>query len=127
MGLVQALDSVDVVSCETEVSTGLDSVLAVELEMTEAEADTKRYQATAEQRRALAVALAAEHRAEVEKNRALVVLAEAEIPKAMAESFRSGNMGIMDFYRMKNIMADTDMRGAIAEGGPPSGESESKG
>ena len=44
---------------------------------------------------------------------------EAEIPKAMAESFRSGNMGIMDFYRMKNIMADTDMRDAIADGGPP--------
>jgi len=93
------------------------------LQADQAEADTKRYQATAEQRRALAVALAAEHRAEVEKNRALVVLAEAEIPKAMAESFRSGNMGIMDFYRMKNIMADTDMRDAIADGGPPTDSS----
>ncbi len=97
------------------------------LQADQAEADTKRYQATAEQRRALAVALAAEYRAEVEKNRALVVLAEAEIPKAMADAFRSGNMGIMDFYRMKNIMADTDMRGAIAEGGPPNGDTESKG
>ena len=93
------------------------------LQADQAEADTKRYQATAEQRRALAVALAAAHRAEVEKNRALVVLAEAEIPKAMAESFRNGNMGIMDFYRMKNIMADTDMRDAIADGGPPTDSS----
>jgi uncharacterized protein YqfA (UPF0365 family) len=93
------------------------------LQADQAEADTKRYQATAEQRRALAVALEAEHKAEIEKNRALVVLAEAEIPKAMAESFRSGNMGIMDFYRMKNIMADTDMRDAIADGGPPTDSS----
>ncbi|MCH7527891.1 MAG: flotillin-like FloA family protein, partial [Planctomycetes bacterium] len=56
---------------------------------------------------------AAEHRATVEENRAKVVLAEAEVPKAMAEAFRSGNLGIMDYYRMKNIAADTAMRDSI--------------
>ena len=59
-----------------------------------------------------------ENIAEAQKNRALVVLAEAEVPKAMADAFRSGNMGIMDYYRMKNIQSDTAMRGSIAgEGG----------
>ena len=53
-------------------------------------------------------------KAETQKNRAQVILAEAEIPKAMAEAFRGGNMGIMDYYRMKNVMADTDMRSSIA-------------
>jgi len=67
--------------------------------------------------RSLAVAQEQEYRAEIEKNRALVVLAEAEIPKAMAEAFRSGNMGIMDYYRMKNIVSDTSMRDSIAGDG----------
>ena len=88
--------------------------IGARLQADQASADTKRYQATAEQRRAMAVALEAEQKAEVEKNRALVVLAEAEVPKAMADAFRSGNMGIMDYYRMKNIVADTDMRQSIA-------------
>ena len=100
--------------------------IGAQLQAAQAEADTKRYQATAEQRRALAVAKEAEHKAEIEQNRALVVLAEAEVPRAMAEAFRSGNMGIMDFYRMKNLEADTTMRDAIADGGPPTGGSESK-
>jgi len=88
--------------------------IGARLQADQASADTKRYQATAEQRRAMAVALEAEHKAEVEKNRALVVLAEADVPKAMADAFRSGNMGIMDYYRMKNLVADTDMRQSIA-------------
>ncbi|MDP6478738.1 MAG: flotillin-like protein FloA [Phycisphaerales bacterium] len=88
--------------------------IGARLQADQASADTKRYQATAEQRRAMAVALEAEHKAEVEKNKALVVLAEAEVPKAMADAFRSGNMGIMDYYRMKNLVADTDMRQSIA-------------
>ncbi|MCH2153564.1 MAG: flotillin-like FloA family protein, partial [Phycisphaerales bacterium] len=67
-----------------------------------------------EQRRAMAVAQEAEYKAEAQKSRALVILAEAEIPKAMADAFRGGNMGIMDYYRMKNVMADTDMRSSIA-------------
>ncbi|MCP3902568.1 MAG: flotillin-like protein FloA [Planctomycetes bacterium] len=84
------------------------------LQTDQAEADKKRFQAEAEKKRALAIAREAEHRADVEKNRALVVLAEAEVPKAMAEAFRAGHMGIMDYYRMKNVVADTSMRQAIA-------------
>jgi uncharacterized protein YqfA (UPF0365 family) len=80
----------------------------------QAEADKKRFQAEAEKRRAMAVAQETEFMAEAQKNRALVILAEAEVPKAMAEAFRSGNMGIMDYYRMKNVVADTQMRESIA-------------
>ena len=58
--------------------------------------------------------LRARHRARVEEMRAKVVEAEAEVPRAMAEAFRQGNLGIMDYYRMKNLQADTDMRGTIA-------------
>jgi uncharacterized protein YqfA (UPF0365 family) len=70
----------------------------------------------------MAMALAAENKAKIEENRALVTLAEAEIPKAMAEAFRSGHMGIMDYYRMKNIQADTGMRDSIGRGEPPPAE-----
>ena len=59
----------------------------------------------------------------MQKNRALVVLAEAEVPKAVAESFRSGNLGIMDYYRMQNIQADTDMRKSISGDGGGGDES----
>jgi uncharacterized protein YqfA (UPF0365 family) len=89
--------------------------IGAQLQAAQAEADTKRFQAQAEQRRALAVAQEAEHQAEAQKNRATVILAEAEIPRAIAESFRSGNLGVMDFYRMKNLVADTDMRAAIGK------------
>lgn len=82
-----------------------------------AQSDTQRFQAEAEQRRAMAVAHEQENIAKQAENRALVVLAEAEVPRAMAEAFRSGNMGIMDYYRMKNIQADTSMRDAIAKPG----------
>jgi len=88
--------------------------IGAKLQEDQAQADTKVAQALAEKRRAMAVAQEQEFRAEEQKNRALVVLAEAEVPKAMAEAFRSGNLGIMDYYRMKNINADTDMRGSIA-------------
>ncbi len=90
--------------------------IGANLQADQAGADTKRYQAEAEQRRALAVAQEAEHQAEAQKNRAIVILAEAEIPKAMAEAFRSGRLGIMDYYRMQNVMSDTDMRKSIADG-----------
>jgi len=86
------------------------------LQADQAEADLKRFRAEAEKRRAMAVAQEAEYKAEVQKNRAQVVLAEAEVPKAMAEAFRAGNMGIMDYYRMKNVIADTSMRRSIAGG-----------
>ena len=90
--------------------------IGAKLQADQAEADKRRFQAEAEKRRAMAVAQEQEHEAEVAKNRALVVLAEAEVPKAMADAFRSGNLGIMDYYRMKNIMSDTGMRDSIAGG-----------
>ena len=80
----------------------------------QAEADKVRFQAEAEKRRAMAVAQEQEFKAEEQKNRAQVVLAEAEVPKAIAHAFREGNLGIMDFYRMKNIQADTGMRQSIS-------------
>jgi len=89
--------------------------IGAKLQHDQAEADKKVAQALAEKRRSMAVALEQENKAKIEENRALVVLAEAEIPKAMADAFRSGNMGIMDYYRMKNIMADTNMRKSIAQ------------
>ncbi|MBX3374875.1 MAG: flotillin-like protein FloA [Phycisphaeraceae bacterium] len=95
--------------------------IGAQLQQDQAAADLKRAQADAERRRAQAIATEAEFRAEVEKNRALVVLAEAEIPKAMAEAFRSGNFGIMDYYRMKNVLADTAMRESIAGSGESTG------
>jgi len=68
----------------------------------------------------MAVAAEQEQRAMVTENRALVVLAEAEVPKAMAEALRSGNIGVMDLYRMRNIESDTRMRDGIAGGRPGS-------
>jgi uncharacterized protein YqfA (UPF0365 family) len=91
--------------------------IGAQLQTHQAEADKKRFQAEAEKKRALAVAQEAEYVAEVQKNRALVVLAEAEVPKAIAEAFRTGRLGIMDYYRMKNVVADTSMRESIAGGG----------
>jgi uncharacterized protein YqfA (UPF0365 family) len=88
--------------------------IGAKLQADQAEADKRRFQAEAEKRRAMAVALEQENRAKIEENKALVVLAEAEVPKAMAEAFRSGNMGIMDYYKMKNVIADTTMRSSIA-------------
>ena len=88
--------------------------IGAKLQADQAEADKRRFQAEAEKRRAMAVAQEQENRAEIEKNRALVVLAEADVPKAMADAFRSGNMGIMDYYRMGNVQADTKMRKSIA-------------
>ena len=92
--------------------------IGAQLQGAQAEADLKRAKAEAEKRRAMAVAREQEMRSSVEENRAKVVLAEAEVPKAMAEAFRQGNMGIMDYYRMKNIKADTTMRDSIAKGSP---------
>jgi uncharacterized protein YqfA (UPF0365 family) len=88
--------------------------VGAKLQAEQAEADKKRAQAEAEKRRALAVALEQENIAKQAENRALVVLAEADVPRAMAEAFRNGNLGIMDYYRMKNMQADTSMREAIA-------------
>jgi len=85
------------------------------LQMDQAQADKNIAQAKAEERRAMAVALEQEMKAKAQEARAKVIEAEAEVPKAMAEAFRSGNLGIMDYYRMKNVQADTDMRESIAK------------
>ena len=85
------------------------------LQMDQAEADKNVAQARAEERRAMAVALEQEMKAKAQEARARVIEAEAEVPLAMAEAFRTGNLGIMDYYRMKNIQADTDMRENIAK------------
>ncbi|MBI9017141.1 MAG: flotillin-like FloA family protein [Phycisphaerae bacterium] len=98
-------------------SVGNVSNVGALLETERAEADKQMRQAEAEGRRAMAVAKEQEMRALYQENKAKLVLAEAEIPKAMAEAFRSGNLGIMDYYRMKNMKADTDMRDSISKGG----------
>ena len=85
------------------------------LQMDQAQADKNIAQAKAEERRAMAVATEQEMKAKAQEARAKVIEAEAEVPKAMAEAFRNGNLGIMDYYRMKNIQADTDMRESIAK------------
>ena len=88
--------------------------IGAQLQMDQAQADKNLAQAKAEERRAMAVALEQENKAKAQDARAKVILAEAEVPLAMAEAFRNGNLGIMDYYKMKNIMADTSMRETIA-------------
>jgi uncharacterized protein YqfA (UPF0365 family) len=87
--------------------------IGAELETDRAEADKKIAQAKAEERRAMAFAVEQEMRARVQEMRAKVVEAEARVPLAMAVAFKEGNLGIMDYYRMKNIEADTHMRDKI--------------
>ena len=84
------------------------------LQIDQAQADKNIAQAKAEERRAMAIALEQEMKAKAQEARAKVIEAEAELPRAMAEAFVSGNLGIMDYYRMKNIEADTEMRENIA-------------
>lgn len=91
------------------------SNIGAKLQADQAEADLRRFQAEAEQRRAAARAREQEMAAEVEENRAKVVLAEAEIPQAIAQSFREGNLGIMDYYKLRNLQADTDMRKSLGD------------
>lgn len=85
------------------------------LQMDQASADKNIAQAKAEERRAMAVALEQEMLAKAQEARAKVIEAEAEVPKAIAEAFRSGNLGIMDYYKMENIKADTTMRDSIVK------------
>jgi len=86
------------------------------LQMDQANADKNIAQAKAEERRAMAVATEQEMKAKAQEARAKVIEAEVEIPLAMAEAFRSGNLGIMDYYKLKNIEADTTMRDSISKG-----------
>jgi uncharacterized protein YqfA (UPF0365 family) len=125
------LENPDIIS-KTVLAKGLDSGTAFEilsidiadvnvgrnigaqLQTDQAEADKRVAQARAEERRAMAVAEEQENRARVEAMRAKVVEAEAEVPLAISEAFRSGNIGVMDYYQLQNIQSDTSMRGNIA-------------
>ncbi|MGI6200821.1 MAG: flotillin-like protein FloA [Christensenellales bacterium] len=136
------LENPDMIS-RTVLSKGLDSGTAFEilsidiadvdvgrnigaqLQMDQAEADRRIAQAKAEERRAMAVAHEQEMKAAVQEMRAKVVEAEAEVPKAMASALREGKLGVMDYYNMQNLIADTTMRDSIGKGGQP--EQGSKG
>ena len=101
--------SIDIADVDVGVNVG------AKLQIDQAEADKRIAQARAEERRAMAVAQEQENKAEVQGMRARVIEAEAEVPRAMAEAFKNGNLGVMDYYRMKNLMADTDMRESIGK------------
>jgi uncharacterized protein YqfA (UPF0365 family) len=88
--------------------------IGARLQADQAEADTRVARARAEGRRAMAVAAEQEQTASIEDSRAKLVEAEAEVPKAMAEAFHSGRLGILDYYKLRNVQADTDMRKSIA-------------
>ena len=89
--------------------------IGAKLQMDQAEADKRIAEAKAEERRAMAVAKEQEMIAEVQSMKAKVVEAEAQVPLALAEALRSGNLGVMDYYNMKNVLADTDMRSSISD------------
>jgi uncharacterized protein YqfA (UPF0365 family) len=128
----KVLENPDMIS-RTVLSKGLDAGTAFEilsidiadidigknigavLQTDQAEADKRIAQAKAEERRAMAVATEQEMRARVQEMRAKVVASEAEVPLALAEALRTGNMGVMDYMNLKNIMADTDMRDSIGK------------
>jgi uncharacterized protein YqfA (UPF0365 family) len=95
--------------------------IGAELQTAQAEADLKIAKAKAEERAAMARAYEQEMKAKVQEMRAKVVEAEAEVPKAISEAFRTGRLGVMDYYSLKNLQADTDMRSSIAEPDKPKG------
>lgn len=138
----QVLENPDTIS-KTVLHKGLDAGTAFEilsidiadvdvgenvgakLQADQAESDKRRFQAEAEKRRALAIAQEQENKALAQLNRAEVIKAEAQIPMAMAEAFRAGHLGIMDYYKMRNVQADTQMRESLSGG--TGDESNSKG
>lgn len=139
----KVLEHPDMIS-QTVLAKGLDSGTAFEilsidiadvdvgeniganLQTEQAEADKKIAQAKAEERRAMAVANEQEMKARVEEMRAKVVSAEAEVPLAMADAFRSGNIGVMDYMNYKNVQSDTSMRDSISKYGQDGQEPESE-
>ena len=94
------------------------------LQIDQAQADKNIAQAKAEERRAMAIALEQEMKAKAQEAKAKVIEAEAEVPRAMAEAFRNGNLGIMEYYKMKNIEADTAMRENIAKPSTPKADNK---
>jgi uncharacterized protein YqfA (UPF0365 family) len=140
----EVLENPDLIS-KTVLEKGLDSGTAFEilsidiadidvgrnigaqLQTDQAEADKRIAQAKAEERRAMAVAREQEMIAAVQEMRAKVVEAEAEVPKAMASALREGNLGVMDYYNMRNVMADTQMRNSISSAAKPDSTTSEKG
>src|SRR5436190_653966 len=119
-GLKNSLDSqtsFEIVSIDV---AGIDvgANIGANLQADQAAADLRVAQALAEKRRALAVAQEQEMRAAVEENRAKVVLAEAEIPMAISQALREAKLGVMDYYNLRNLQSDTEMRNAVAGVGP---------
>jgi len=108
-----AFEIVSIDIADVDIGTNIGARLQAD----QAEADKRVAQAMAEKRRAMAVAAEQEFKAQVQENRAKVVLAEAEVPLAMASALKSGNMGVMDMYRLKNVEADTRMRSTLAGDG----------
>ena len=139
----EVLENPDSIS-QTVLSKGLDAGTAFEilsidiadvdvgrnvgaqLQIDQAEADKRIAQAKAEERRAMAVAQEQENVAEVQGMRAKVIEAEAEVPRAIAEAFREGRLGVMDYYNMQNVISDTEMRNAISKGAAPQPEQKDK-
>ncbi len=108
--------SIDI--ADVDIGANIDAKLQAD----QAQADMRVAEAMAEKRRAMAVAQEQEMKARVRENEAAVVLAQAEVPKAIAEAFRNGRLGVMDYYQLRNIQADTDMRRSI--GGKTGGEGD---
>ncbi|TVR81429.1 MAG: UPF0365 family protein [Chitinophagaceae bacterium] len=102
--------SIDI--ADIDIGKNIGAVLQID----QANADKNIAQAKAEERRAMAVALEQEMKAKAQEAKANLIQAEAEVPKALAEALRSGNMGAMDYYRLENIVSDTDMRQSISKG-----------
>lgn len=98
------------------------SNIGAKLQIDQANADLRVAEAKAEEKRAMAVALEQEMKAKSEEARATLILAEAEIPQALSLALKNGQLGIMDYYRMQNIKADTQMRASVAMDKPPHGE-----
>ncbi|MBC7920552.1 MAG: flotillin-like protein FloA [Ferruginibacter sp.] len=110
-GTAYQILSIDIADVDVGANIG------AKLQIDQATADLKVAEAKAEERRAMAVAVEQEMKAKAQEARAKVIEAEAQVPQALAEAFRSGNLGIMDYYRMQNMKADTDMRDSIANSG----------
>ena len=104
--------SIDI--ADVDIGKNIGAVLQID----QAEADKNIAQAKAEERRAMAVALEQEMKAKAQEARAKVIEAEAEVPLAMADAFRNGNLGVMDYLKMKNVEADTAMRDSISKTPP---------
>jgi uncharacterized protein YqfA (UPF0365 family) len=100
--------------------------IGAKLQIDQASADLKVAEAKAEERRAMAVALEQEMKAKAQEARANVIQAEAEIPKAISQAFISGNLGVMDYYKMQNVQSDTDMRRSISGSGSTTGSTGPK-